>query len=248
MLARGDDPAPGAVSGGESVDPRHAVTVPVLGLDECGDQLVEVGSAHGVDPHQRGGRPHQAQGCGEDDARQAHTAAGTPEELGVVRGRDRGDRTVRQGQLEALHVLTERAVPVVVLPVDVSRDGTADGDHPGSRGDGYEPAARDHEAQQRIQADSGLHSDQSGFKVEAQDLIEAGEVENQPARVLSRVAVRPAKTPRHQASAARRTDELDGLVRSTVAAVAAVRPQPVTSSDTVGRHHEGRQPDDPQHL
>nr|WP_254126900.1 hypothetical protein [Aquihabitans sp. G128] len=116
-----------------------------------------------------GAHPRQADGGIEDDAGQAHPARRGPEEVGVAGRRDLLPPAGRRDDGEGLHRIAPGADLVVVLAVDVGRDGPADGDLAGAGRDGHEPAQGDEPADERIDAGAGLGGDEARFQVEVVD-------------------------------------------------------------------------------
>ncbi|MDZ7732442.1 MAG: hypothetical protein U5R31_04410 [Acidimicrobiia bacterium] len=95
--------------------------------------VVEVGRALGVDEQPAGADALEAEGRPQHQSREAHPSRRRPEELGVVAGRDLDGRAVGQVHPERLDVVHERSGDVVVLAVDVGRDGAAHGHEAASR-------------------------------------------------------------------------------------------------------------------
>jgi hypothetical protein len=79
----------------------------------------------------------------EDDARQAHSAAGRPEDIRVFCARALINLPVGSEEPQKLHVMGKRTLAMVVFAVDIGRDGAAEGDVFCAGCDGQKPTCRD---------------------------------------------------------------------------------------------------------
>ena len=143
----------------------------------------------------------------DDHPGQSHAADRRPEQRGVVGaaaiGRERPHRAVRRHQRHRPQVRAERAVDVMVLAVDVSRDRAADGHVPRPGRHRHEPAQREQVAHQRLEAQPGRRRDEPGVGVDDPVASESGDVEDVAARDLGGVAVRASEPARDHAAPAR---------------------------------------------
>ena len=112
-------------------------------------------------------------------------------------------RSVAAGrrELDPLDVLGERAVAVVVLAVDVGREGAAERDEAGPGRDGHEPAVGHQQAHQAVQAEPGLGDHAPALAVERAHGVHALGHEHAPAGVLGGVPVGPPQAARRDAAA-----------------------------------------------
>ena len=99
----------------------------------------------------------EAEGGIEDGPREPHPADRGGQELGVLIARAGDDASVRQSQGQALHMVAEPAIPVVVLAMDIRGDHAADGDELGARHNRREEALWDHDVEQIGEQDAGFH-------------------------------------------------------------------------------------------
>ena len=120
---------------GQAVDPGHRVPVGVLVLGQTGHAGIEIICPFGVDEHGRRLDRQQPQDCLEDHAGKAHATTGRPEDVITLRGAAL-DKPCRSCDSQVVEVPADGAVDVVVLAVDVTRDGTAERDEacPGRHG------------------------------------------------------------------------------------------------------------------
>ena len=200
-------------SAGQTVDPRDGVAVRVVATAEPGHGVVEVGRPLGVDGDVRGLDRDQAERRLGDDAGETHAAGCCPEELGVVVGPDLV-HALRRAQRDALHVVCEAAVDVMVLAVDVGRQRPAHGDVAGPGRDGDEPAAGHKQAQQGVEARARLDADHAPVEVEVEHPVERGGVDHGAAGVLGRIAVAASQAAGDRPAPARvLEDVLDVLDR-----------------------------------
>lgn len=212
MVAAGQDGAAGPRAAGEQVDPGDRVAVAVVVGGQPGHQVVEVGGPFGVDAHQRGLHGQQLDRRGEHDAGQPHAAGRRPEQLRLVLGGDEAGAAVRRQQLDGAYVAGERPRQMVVLAVDVRADGPADRDVPGPGADGDEPAERQQDLHQPVQAHPGVADHQAVDGVDLVDPVQARHVEDGAAGVLRGVAVGPAEPAGDGAAAPAVPDRLGGLL------------------------------------
>lgn len=178
---------------GQQVDPRHRVAVAVVRRRQSRHQVVQVRRPFRVHRHQ--GRLYgvELELGREDHPGQAHSARRRPEEF--VGGLQRADLAVRRQQVERADMARERARAVMVLAVDVRADRAADRDVPRPGRHRHEPAQRQQDFHQAVQADARLADHHARLGVDRADVVEAGHVQDGAARVLRRVAVRPAQAP-----------------------------------------------------
>ena len=145
------------------------------------------------DPRRRRGDRREPDG--RDDTGQPHAAERRVEQ-GVVGGRrpshQRPGRAVGQHEVERADVVAEAPVDVVVLAVDVRRDGAADRDVTGPRRDREEPACGEEHRHDVAQHRAGARDDVA--VVASANPESADEVEDRAAAVLRGVAVGPAGT------------------------------------------------------
>ena len=170
VVAAGEHRPSEPAAGGLAVDPGHRVAVgPVAGLHLV-HHVVEVGRPFGVDQHVAGLDGEHLEGGVGDHPGEPHAPGRGPEQVGIglrcdLHRAGRGD----QGHLE--DVGAEATVDVVVLPVDVGGDGTADGDQSGARADRHEPPEWDEAHHERLEAHPRTaHGDHAGLEVH---LVEA---------------------------------------------------------------------------
>lgn len=193
VLPSGEYGAPRRPAAGEEIDPGGRIAVAVVPGGEPGQQVVQVDGPFGVHRHPGAGDPVAPERGGEDHARQTQAARGRVEEIGA--GPDRTDLALGGQQLQLLDVPREGAGEVMVAAVDVGADRAAHGDMTGGRCDGDEPAERQQDFHQPVQADPGVADHQAGPGVDGADPVQRGHVEDGAARVLCGVAVGPAEPP-----------------------------------------------------
>ena len=182
------------LAGGLAVDPRHRVAVVVVAPEHLVHDVVEVFGPFGVDQDVARLHRDQLHGGFGDDPREAHPAGRGPEEFGIGGGRhlDRADRR-HQGHGE--HVRAETSVHVVVLAVDVRRNGSADGHKPGARCDRNEPTEGNQAFHQGLQAHPARHPESSAFQVDGEDPVQPVHVDHDPTGVLGGVPVAATEAP-----------------------------------------------------
>ena len=95
-------------------------------------------------------------------------------------------------ELKGGDVAGEGAGVLVVFAVDVVGDGTAEGDVFGAGGDGEEEAARDGEVEDLGEGDAGLGGEEAGLRVEGDEAVHAGGLEEIAAFEEADVAVAAA--------------------------------------------------------
>lgn len=210
VVPPGEDGAPGRRAARQQVDPGHRVAVAVVGGGERGQQRVEVGQPFGVHGHQRRLHRKQLERRAQHDPCQAHAARGRVEQ--VCAGGEDPHLAVGRQQLHGAHVPGEGAGDVVVLAVDVRADRPAHRHIAGPGGDRHEPAQRQQHLHQPVQADPRLAGHRSGAGVDLAHPVQARGVQDGAARVLRRVAVRPAQAARDAAARPAPAHDRHGLL------------------------------------
>ena len=154
---------------GEAVEPGNRVARLLMRFEQL-EALVESGGGLRAGDH-HGTRDRDELQLGfENDSGQAHAAAGGPEQFRVVGRAAAHDFAVGQHQGQFTHMLTETAVPVMVLAMDVRRDRTADTDHGGARQNRQEPASGHDFPQDFAQAQTGGALQDPGGGIEFADM------------------------------------------------------------------------------
>jgi hypothetical protein len=88
----------------------------------------------------------------------------------------------------------KRPIYVVVLAVDVTCDGSAEGDEASSGRHGNEVAARDEELEEGVEGGAGLCAQQSCLLVELEDSVQARAVDDGAPGALGGIAVGATKS------------------------------------------------------
>ena len=186
------DAAPDPAAGRQQVEPRHRIPEVGFARHHLGHHVVERVEPVRVDRDAARLDREQPERDLEHEAGEAHAADGGPEQLRIAIGSDVDDGRVGQHHPDVGDVVAERSVEVVVLAVDVARDGAADRHVAGTRRDGDEEPEWDEDPQQVVEADAGADGCRAGLLVD--DDRSGRQPEDVAAAVLGRVAVRPTET------------------------------------------------------
>ena len=138
-------------------------------------------------------------------------------------------------------VPAEAAVAVVVLSVDVRRDGAANGHTASPGGDRNESPLRQDFSQELVDAHPGADGHESTAAVNRTDRVESGHVEDEAARPLPGVAVAPPQATRDHAPTSGAVQELHDLVaaaRGDHIAHGSGRPSPTGQATAIDRERK----------
>ena len=191
VVAPVEDAAPEPRPRRQAVDPRHRVLELLVRLAGDREELRQVPDDEGLGVDGRGDDGAKAERSPQDEAGEPQPAHRGLEEVAVLPERAGEPLPVGAKQLERLHVRTERPVPVVVLAVDVVRDGAADRDLLRAGHHRQEEPARDDEPEDLAQRDPRLAGEEPPLRIEREEAVEPAGGEKHAAVVEAGVAVAP---------------------------------------------------------
>ena len=146
-----------------------------------------------VDGHARRLDPHEPETGGHDHAGEPHAAEGGMEEVRVLAARTAHHGPVGHHHVDPLDEHADRPVPMVVLPVDVGRDGAPDGHVLRPRRRRQEPSARQEEGDDLGETDTGLDVEEPRLRIEAPKAIDPRCLDDRATRDEGGVSIGPAE-------------------------------------------------------
>ena len=153
------------------------------------DGLVETAGGGGVGDEVSTLGPLELDLRPKDDASQADSRDRRPEQLalgvvGAAGGGQGEDASIGHQQRDLDNVLAEGSGAVMILAMDVVRDGSTDGDLPGARQHRNPQTEREGHGHQLIEGDSGVEVDDPGGVIDRVDALELRHVDGQATDVL----------------------------------------------------------------
>ena len=191
-LGRLQDPATEPPGACQAVDPCDGIGRRAARLLEGLEESLQVGDA--PFPYHDGIGRHapEREAHGQDHAGQAQSADRRVEPLALSLRAEARHLSARQQEVDPAHLVAEAAMAIVVLPMDVVRDRTADGGVAGARAHRGDETARQEVSQQIVERHPGLAHDLAAVGVEGQDAVQARCQDHPPAAVERGVAVAAA--------------------------------------------------------
>ena len=187
---------------GEQIEPGNRVAMALLAGHQL-ERLLQAVCPIDVRRDPWRGKRLGLDGRLQDHACEPHAAERCVEQLGVGLGRDLDAAARRGAQRKRDHMAGHPPVAVVVLAVDVARDGASER-HVSRAGDHGQREAVGGQAHHELgDRRTGLRGDEPRPVVYREDAIPARHVQHVSAVVLSRIAVAASGAPRDHAGARR---------------------------------------------
>src|SRR5271165_3060176 len=154
------------------------------------------GNQFGVDPG--AGDALELDLCPGNHAGQTETADGGAQHIGIYFGIADHHTVVRAMQCDLADVVSEGSSTMMVLPVDVIGNGSADGNKARPGRDGKEPSFRQEYVENIGEADATFAAQHACRFVETEDAVEPATVDEFAAGVETRIAVTAAEAKGEQ--------------------------------------------------
>ena len=203
VIAGRHDAATERTSGAQTVDPCDGVAVAAVVRLQGGHQRVEVACPCRLDLEERGTRGDEVERDLGDQSGEPHPPHRGDEQW-VIWG-EPVDGRIGGHERQPGHVLPDAPIVMMVLPVDISGDRTAERHHASPRGDGDEPAEGNGPPKQRIDAHPGLGADHAVHHVEVDDPRHRGRLDDGSSGGLCSVPIGPAEPAETEGTAGRRS-------------------------------------------
>ena len=171
VFAQKQQGAPERSAAGETIQPCHRVGSGGAGLEAL-HHFLQMWCPQRALVDGRAGDAPQIDGGIDDDAGQAHAAAGGVEQRAVLGARTVPHRAIGLQQTQRVHMLAKGAVEMMILAVHIAGDGAAHADETSAWHHGQEPATGREAMQDGVETDTGSAGQQTGVGVERKQVIQ----------------------------------------------------------------------------